>query len=59
LIVTHGLFQFCDFFALGIEEPHADLVGLIGLTGFEEPLVQYGILIFERHLLPAEFLVGS
>ena len=59
LIVTHGLFQFCDFFALGIEEPHADLIGLIHLTSFEKTLVQYGILIFERLLLPAEFLVGS
>ena len=59
LIVAYGLFQFCDFFALGIEEPYTDFVGLIGLTSFEEPLVQYGILIFERVLFPAEFLVGS
>jgi len=59
LIVAHSLFQFCDFFALSIEEPHADLAELIGLTDFKKPLMQYDILIFKHTLLSAKFFVKS
>jgi hypothetical protein len=59
LIIAHGLFQFCDLFTLSVEEPHPDFVGLIGLTSFEEPLVQYGNLVLEGYSLSAMFLVGS
>ena len=57
LIVAYDLFQFCGFFALCIEEFHADFVELIDLIDFEKPLMQYDILIFERTLLSAKFFV--